>query len=79
LHKVADRLRVPTRGAADTLDITTWALTGSTVVVFLQLEVRDLTRSDVCFKGRVGSTVNNALHVAQHSNGEGQQDIEQVH
>ena len=35
-----------------------------------QLEVRDVLRNDVCFKGRVGNTVNNALHVAQHSNGE---------
>jgi hypothetical protein len=36
----------------------------------LQLEVRDYNTGDVCFKGRVGNTVNNALHVAQHSNGE---------
>lgn len=35
-----------------------------------ELEVRDLSRGEVCFKGRVGSTVNNALHVAPHSNGE---------
>lgn len=41
----------------------------------MQLEVRDLngggsSSGEVCFKGRVGSTVNNALHVGQHSNGQ---------
>lgn len=51
-------------------------LTEPIVPHVLQLEVRDLTRSEVCFKGRVGSTVNNALHVAQHSNGKGQQKAE---
>lgn len=35
-----------------------------------ELEVRDLRRGEVCYKGRVGSTVNNALHVAPHSTGE---------
>jgi hypothetical protein len=43
--------------------------------VCLQLEVRDLNRGEACFKGRVGSTVNNALHVGQHSNGEAQQGL----
>lgn len=39
----------------------------------LQLEVRDLSRDNsVCFKGAVGSTVNNALHIAAHSSGESQ-------
>ena len=41
----------------------------------VQLEVRDLnsggsSSGEVCFKGRVGSTVNNALHVAQHTTGQ---------
>jgi hypothetical protein len=35
-----------------------------------QLEVRQLSSAEVCFKGSVGSTVNNALHIARHSNGE---------
>eukprot|EP00882_Tetradesmus_deserticola_P034469 GHRQ01039551.1.p1 GENE.GHRQ01039551.1~~GHRQ01039551.1.p1 ORF type:complete len:193 (+),score=61.16 GHRQ01039551.1:151-729(+) len=34
-----------------------------------ELEVRQLSSDEVCFKGSVGSTVNNALHVAPHSNG----------
>jgi hypothetical protein len=35
-----------------------------------QLEVRQLSSAEVCFKGSVGGTVNNALHIAKHSNGE---------
>ncbi|WIA15831.1 hypothetical protein OEZ85_012586 [Tetradesmus obliquus] len=35
-----------------------------------ELEVRQLSTGEACFKGSVGSTVNNALHIAQHSSGE---------
>ncbi|KAF8055820.1 SPCC4G3.03 [Scenedesmus sp. PABB004] len=36
-----------------------------------ELEVRDLAGGNaLCFKGCVGSTVNNALHIAKHSDGE---------
>lgn len=37
---------------------------------WLQLEVRELASNTVRFKGAVGTTVNNALHIAAHSNGE---------
>eukprot|EP00877_Chromochloris_zofingiensis_P008603 jgi/Chrzof1/3997/Cz13g16160.t1 len=35
-----------------------------------QLEVRNLRTNYMCFKGPVGGTVNNALHVGKHTNGE---------
>eukprot|EP00878_Enallax_costatus_P035369 GHUV01039407.1.p1 GENE.GHUV01039407.1~~GHUV01039407.1.p1 ORF type:complete len:240 (+),score=63.11 GHUV01039407.1:148-867(+) len=35
-----------------------------------ELEVRELSSNTVRFKGAVGTTVNNALHIAAHSNGE---------